>query len=89
MRNSVDKIPVRYRRPRNLTGKEIWDVSEPPSEMVWEVCPYLRMDKEDKGCQQCPQWEEDERYGKTQRGCYGLASEACRIVIAMQRKLEE
>ena len=84
---NVEKIPVRFKRPRTLTGREMWDAPEPPPEMVWEVCPYLRMNAEHEGCQQCPTWEEDSDYGKVQRGCYGLAAEACRIVMAMQKKL--
>ena len=78
-------LPVRYRRPRSLTGKEIWDAPAPPAEMVWEVCPYLRLHEDDPRCRQCPQWEDDPGYGKVQRGCYGLAEEACRVVFAMRK----
>ncbi len=81
---NVEKIPVRFRRPRTLTGKEMWDAPEPPPEMVWEVCPYIRAKLE--GCEQCPTWEDDPDYGKVQRGCYGMAAEACRVVMAMQKK---
>ena len=87
---TVEKISVRYRRPQTLTGKEMWDAPEPPPEMVWEICPYLRMGAgaEQEGCQQCPAWDEDKDYGKVQRGCYGFAAEACRVVVAMQKKHE-
>ncbi len=80
---TVENIPVRYRRPRTLTGKEIWAVPEPSPEMVWEICPYLRTAAEHEGCQQCPQFEQNETYGRVQRGCYGMAEEACRVVLAM------
>lgn len=86
---TVEKIPVDYTRPKILTGKEIWAVPEPPSEMVWEICPYLRMDSKHEGCRQCPQFEDHEHYGQCQRGCYGLAEEACRVVFAMQKKLDQ
>lgn len=83
----VEKIPIRYKRPRILTGREIWDVPDPPPEMVWEICPYLRLHKEHTRCQQCPTWEEDKEYGKIQRGCYAMASEACRVVLAMKEQI--
>lgn len=66
------------------TAKQIWKQREPPEEMVWAVCPYLRSHMDDTECKNCPQWEEHELHGKCQRGCYGLAAEACRIVFAMQ-----
>lgn len=79
----VVRLPIEFRRHRKITPREIWASSEPPSEMVWEVCPYTR---NCEPCQGCPQWEEDEQHGKLQRGCYGTAAEACRVVEAMQRR---
>lgn len=85
--SSVENIPVRYTRPRTVKGHDVWATSEPPKEMVWEVCPYLRLDRlpPENGCQHCPEWEmhgED----KVQRGCYSFAAETCRVVFAMQAR---
>jgi hypothetical protein len=33
-----------------------------------------------KACKLCPSWEKDERYGKVQRACRGLAEEVVSIV---------
>jgi len=81
---SVVKLNVTYRRPRKVRGKEIWAQSEPPSEMVWEICPYVKHHPNDYHCMQCPAWFEDPTYGTFQRGCYGMAAEVCRIIFAMQ-----
>lgn len=87
---NVIKIPVKKRYPRTVRGKEIWNQAEPSESMVWEICPYIRSNLEN--CNHCPRWEFDEvaaRYTKdgiVQRGCYGLADEACRIVFAMQKR---
>lgn len=44
------------------------------------ICEYLHFGKDpDFECKGCPAWERDESYGKVQRGCYGLAKEACNI----------
>jgi len=80
---TVEKIPIRYRRPRTLTVEETCDIADPPPEMVWELCPYIRAILD--GCQQCPRWEDHEDHGRVQKLCYGLAEEACRVVLAMQR----
>lgn len=79
---TVVDIRDRYRRPRQIKGKEIWESPEPSDLMVWEVCPYLR---NNEGCSECPSWEHDEHHGKVRRGCYMLAAEACRVVMAVQR----
>lgn len=84
---SITDFPKQKIYPRLLDGREIWDQQEPPSEMVWEICPYTRSStKDDDRCHHCPQWEDDPDYGKVQRGCYGMAAEACRIVFAMQAR---
>jgi hypothetical protein len=53
-------------------------------ELIWLVCPYLRQSQPgldfESGCLHCPEWEEDERYGKVQRMCYGRAREVVNIV---------
>jgi hypothetical protein len=73
----------------SCSGREIWDQKEPPSDMVWEICPYTRSTtKDDDRCHHCPQWEIDPDHGRLQRGCYAMAAEACRIVFAMQKRSE-
>jgi hypothetical protein len=67
-----------------LTGREIWDAEEPPPEMVWAMCPYLRRGDD---CAECPTEEYDGHSEQmVQRGCYTLAAEACRVVAAMQSR---
>jgi hypothetical protein len=50
---------------------------------IHKVCDYLRMGthgQPDNGpCEKCPAFEVDARYGKVQRGCYGIALEVCNI----------
>lgn len=70
-----------------VKGREIWDQREPPSDMVWEMCPYTRSTTDaDPRCYHCPKTETDKNHGEVQRGCYGMAAEACRIVFAMQTR---
>lgn len=83
------KFPKSKRHRRSVSGNEIWDQQEPPKEMVWEVCPYLRMHrmaKDEHHCKHCPPTADVPNYGKGIPGCYGLAAEACRIVFAMQAR---
>ena len=82
---SIERLPVRYRRPQETTPRESWDSPEPSDLMTWEVCLYLRLQTDD-GCMQCPRWEDDEVVGRVQRGCRGLAEEACRVMMAVQRR---
>lgn len=82
----VVKFPVEKIYPNTVGGREVWDQTEPPQEMVWAVCPYIRLSAEESRCNHCPPWEEDPDYGKMRRGCYGLAAEACRVVFAMQNR---
>jgi len=88
----VIKFPKKRTYHRIVTGREVWDQKEPSSEMVWEVCPYTRsrrsIDDQD-GCLHCPRYEEDPDCGKVQRGCYAMAAEACRVVFAMQKRLDK
>jgi hypothetical protein len=86
MIDNVKKLDTRFHRSRAVSGREIWDQAEPPCEMVWEVCPYLRSHLDESRCMQCPRWEDDPDYGKVQRGCYGMAAEVCRIIFAMQMR---
>lgn len=75
----VTKFPKPYSRPRELSGREIWDAGTPTDLMAWEVCPYLR---NQESCQACPALETDEHYAEFKRGCRMLAEEACRVVLA-------
>ena len=82
-KGNVTQFPVRKVYPPVVGAREMYDQAEPTDEMVWAVCPWLRTHRDESRCHRCPQWEEDETYGPVQRGCYALASEACRIVFAM------
>jgi hypothetical protein len=55
-----------------------------PEAMVWDMCRYTKSPRpdEDNPCKECPRWEEDPNYGKVQRGCFGMAQEACRYAMA-------
>lgn len=83
--SNVVPIPVKKRFPRSVKSKEVWAQERPPDEMVWEICPYIRnnLDK----CCHCPHSYEDPTYGPMSDGCYVLAAESCRIVFAMQKRL--
>jgi hypothetical protein len=83
---SVVNLPIEKVFPSLVKGKEIWAQSEPPPEMVWEICPYTRRSEGRDRCLHCPAWAEDPDYGPVQRGCYGIAAEACRIIFAMQKR---
>lgn len=82
--------PITKRYPRLIRGKEIFAQPKPPKEMVWELCPYLlhRNNLENPECAHCPTWEEDPQHGPVQRGCYGLAEEACRLVFAARERFK-
>lgn len=88
MTDEATKFPGRFHRHRQLSPKEMYAVPEPPDELVWELCPYLRLHRQDDWrCRQCPRWVHDERHGKLCLGCYGMAQEAVRVVLGMQAKL--
>lgn len=82
----ITKFPVEKVYPPIVRGREIWDQAEPPPEMVWAVCPWMRKYLDDSRCNHCPRQEEDD-YGPMQRGCYGIAAEVCRVVFAMQKRI--
>lgn len=84
---TVVKFPAEKVYPRMVEPREIYAQEEPPDEMVWAVCPYMRQTA-DYRCLHCPKFEHDEHYGPVQRGCYGIAAEACRIVFAMQKRAQ-
>lgn len=83
---NVIPLPVEKVFPRQVRGVEVYQQSEPPEEMVWEVCPYVRGVLQ--RCRHCPPSIHDPVYGEVVFGCYGFAAEACRIVFAMQKRLE-
>jgi hypothetical protein len=82
----ITKFPVEKVYPPTVGGREVWDQKDPPDEMVWAVCPYTRHAPDDTRCHHCPRLETDPDYGEVQRGCYGMAAEACRIVFAIQSR---
>jgi len=79
-------FPIEKIHPRTVRGREIWAQQEPPTEMVWAVCPWLRLHRDESRCHHCPRYEQDADYGTVQRGCYALAAEVCRVVFAMQER---
>lgn len=87
---SVENFPGEFRRQRVITAREQYAQAEPPSKLVWELCPYLRMHQDDSRCHQCAQWTvQDIGDGpeKWTPGCYVLAAEACRVAAAMTARL--
>lgn len=90
----VVRAPMRFHRRRIVRGAEIHAQSEPPDEMVWDMCVYTRrfgsgVTDDDMRCQGCPQWETDPSYGKVQRMCYGMAKEACQLAMAWQKRMQK
>lgn len=86
---TVIKLPVKYKRPRAISAKEMYASPEPSDLMVWEICPYLRSSlggEYDFTCQGCPKWECDEHFGLISRGCRVMAEEACKVMMAVQRR---
>lgn len=83
---SVVRLPVEKVYPATVRGKEVWAQDEPPTEMVWAICPYTRNATGDGRCLHCPRTFIDNVHGECQRGCYTLAAEACRVVLAMQKR---
>lgn len=65
---------------------DVWAQKEPPDEMVWEVCPYLR---DLEPCRGCPRWEDRGDGRPVMRACFALASEVCRIVFALDQPHRE
>lgn len=84
--DNIVPFPGEFRRKRVITGREIWDSPDPSDLMVWEICGYLRGSPKHFNCNECARWDHDEKYGKTKQGCRMLAEEACRLVMAVQRK---
>lgn len=82
---SVERLQVKYRRPRQITGREMWASPEPSDLMVWEVCPYIEGHNGlEDGCEECPEWE-DLDGEQVKRVCRAMAEEACRVMMAVQR----
>lgn len=95
---SVERLPVRFKRRKLISPREMWDAPEPSDLMVWEICPYVQgPDGYELGCQGCPAWEQtgkpcpvegcsDPTHGAIKRMCRGLAEEVCKIILAAQWK---
>lgn len=81
----VDFPKVRKIHREVVKPAEMYAQRQCPDEMVWDMCIYLR---QELNCHECPEWEDDEHYGRVQRGCRGLAHEACRIALAWQKRME-
>lgn len=78
-------LPVAFKRRRLTTPRDIWDSPQPSDLMTWEVCSYTRgMSSAD--CEGCPEWTPDEHYGRIKKGCRMWAEEACRTMMAVQRR---
>ncbi len=81
----VIKIGAEYRRKPEISAADKWASPEPSDLMVWEMCVYTRSGRKMQ-CRGCPATETDERYGEITRGCRALAAEACRTMLAVQRR---
>lgn len=57
-----------------MTGTTV--PKEPPDELVWRICPYLRPGN---GCKHCPEWKDLGHHGMGSPGCYLLAREVINI----------
>lgn len=86
----ITKFPVEKVYPSTVKGHEIAAQEQPPPEMVWAVCPWVKRPRNSEitRCLHCPRYIEDKDYGQMQLGCYGLAAEVCRVVFAMQKRGE-
>lgn len=42
MTDKIVKFPGQKLFPNTVSAREIWDQEEPPQEMVWAVCPWVR-----------------------------------------------
>lgn len=81
--NIID-IPTKGLPFKQVTADEIWASPEPSELMIHAICPYLRNLER---CQGCVSGGEDlGHYGKGTAGCYVMAGEVCRIVMAVQRR---
>lgn len=65
----------------------MYDQPQCPDEMVWDMCNYLRLDRDTRDCKECPRWFEDPDFGPCQQVCYSLAHEAARIALAWQKRM--
>lgn len=86
---SVISFPGEKRHPRDdmISAREMYAIEEEPSqEVVWSVCPWLRHGSDDNRCLHCPRTTTDPDYGEVMRGCYHIAIEAWRVIIAAERK---
>lgn len=66
-----------------ITSAEIWQSPEPSDLMTWEICRYLRPEHTCVGCPHSEPYEHGETITWI---CRALAEEACRMVMAVQRR---
>lgn len=78
----ITPLGVTYLYRSRLAPSEVYAIPKPTDLMVWELCPYLRNNQH---CHRCPESEiEDDEW--VVRGCRVLATEACRVVLAAQKR---
>ena len=80
--NNVIRLPKPKKRHKQIVSvREMYCQGNAiPDQMVWDMCRYTKHN--DEPCRECPRWEINKDYGKVQRGCFGLALEACRYAMA-------
>src|SRR3990167_10975261 len=83
-RDNIIDLPTKGLPFHSVTPAERGASPEPSAFMVHALCPYLR------NIERCmgggAGGEDLAHYGKGTRGCYVMAAEACRIVMAVQRR---
>ncbi len=86
--SKVVRFPLQKKRHDQVVGvKEMYCQGDAPDAMVWDMCRNTKRDQE--YCNECPRWEEDKDYGKVQRGCFGMAQEACRYGLAWAERIQQ
>lgn len=84
--SEVVPIPVSYRHKRLVSADEVWASPKPSDLMTWAVCDYTTNHRDTGRCSHCPASFEDPSHGTMTKGCRMLAEEACRVVMAIQRR---
>lgn len=87
--DNIEQFPKRRVYPKIVSPAEMYAQPEPSDAMVWAVCPHIRggnPNNEDFRCMQCPRLEKFDNGFEGQRMCFGLAREACQVVMAMLKR---
>ena len=80
---NITKLPEQFRYRRLVTATEVYGEPEASDEMTWALCDYIRVrEAEFECCQRCAKWTDTNGYGPGIVGCYAIAEEACRVVMA-------